>query len=290
MRDELVNDTLQPIKLSERENKGWLSLVFNFIRGFFPFLWRTIKGIPSFIRFIFRKFITAIVWTYRETAYYLRFFLYTSRQLRIECFLALLGAIAFFGYLLVNQQINHQRALLDYYYLYFSIVTILLAINLLPREKENETLEILWSQPMSRNRLIIIQLISLTAWILILSGIVLLVVGRFSAYLEGRGMVLLCVLTTSFAVASITVLISTFCRHAIATGLVSMLVLGIHYYWLESLGPIALFYNPIPFPGMEPERDAMFNLIFNRVVLVFLVGFVLDYLFRRLKQTAEWFT
>src|SRR5690606_35865943 len=107
-----------------------------------------------------------------------------------------------------------------------------------------------------------------------------------------------------------------------ATGLVTLLILGVHYYWLRNLGPVEVFYNPIPLPelkkaGFDFSRGSIgpgnqpfnivsaifglpgmiirslhldFNFIFNRIVVLVVTGFVLDYLFRRLKRTAEWFT
>lgn len=290
MRDETF-EPLQPLASSAPNKKNFLQRFWDILAGFFPFLWRMIKGIPALIRAIGRGLAAASVWCVRETAYSFHLFTYTSRRfLRIEAYLALAGAFIFFGILLTQGQVDNQRDLLHYCYIFFTAVMILLAMNLLPKEREEETLEIIWSQPMSRNRLIVVQLLTLTIWVSLLTLIVMLVFGRYSAYQEGRWLLLYCVLTTSFAVGAVTVLISTFCRHAIATGLVAMLILGVHLFWLRSLGPIELYYNPIAYVGQPPQRGASFNLHFNRIMLIFLVGFVLDYLFRRLKRTAEWFT
>ncbi|MEW6235158.1 MAG: ABC transporter permease subunit [Candidatus Omnitrophota bacterium] len=290
MRDDAF-EPLQPLKQSIPEKKSLLLRLWNIFTGFFTFLWRMIIGFPRLVRTIGRGSSAVSVWCVRETAYSFHLFTYTSRRfLRTEVYLALAGAFLFFGILLTQGQVDNQRDLLYYCYIFFTAIMILLAMNLLPKEREEETLEILWSQPMNRNRLIVIQLTTLTLWISLLTLAVMLVFGRYSAYQEGRWLLLYCVLTTSFAVGAITVLISTFCRHAIATGLVAMLILGVHLFWLRSLGPIELYYNPIVYAGQKAPQGAAFNLHFNRIMLIFLVGFILDYLFRRLKRTAEWFT
>lgn len=232
-----------------------------------------------------------IMRNWKEMAYWFRLFLYTShRFLRIEVYLAFVGAFIFFGWVLTQYRVSNMHDLLYFCYLYFTVVMVSLCMNLLPRERDEETLEILWSQPMRRGPLIILQLITMTVWLFLLSTVVVVGFSYFSAYTEGRWMMLLFLFTTSFTVGSITVLISTFCRHSIATGLVSLLILGVHFFWLRPLGPIELFYNPIPFPGMQGSPLFLGSLIFNRVIVLIVAGFVLDYLFRRLRHTAEWFT
>ncbi|MBD3265751.1 ABC transporter permease subunit [bacterium] len=230
-------------------------------------------------------------WGLRETAYWLRLFLFTSRRfLRIELLLAALGAVLFFGWVLTQDMVQNQRAMLEHCYIYFTAIMILFSMNLIPRERDEETLEILWSQPISRNKLIILQLTTLTAWALILCIGVIAGLNQFMAYNEDYlYLIPILIVTTAFAVGAITILVSTFCRQAIATGLVSLLILGAHYYWLRELGPIQLFYNPIPMPGGEMQGGFM-NYLPNRIFLLILTGFVLDYLFRRLRRTAEWFT
>lgn len=234
---------------------------------------------------------TGCVLGYYETAYWAGLFLYSSRKfLRVESYLSLLGAIAFFGAVLLQDMATNQRALLEYCNIYFTIIMVLLAMNLLPREREEDTLEILWSQPMRRGKLIVLQLITLTTWILLLCLFVVFFFSRFSAYPGFNLILLLFVVTNSFAVGAITAVVSTFCRHAIATGLVALLIMGIHLFWLRELGPIQIFYNPLPDPSAKEQQIMWFNIIFNRIVTLALIGFALDYLFRRLRRTAEWFT
>lgn len=250
-----------------------------------------IIGIPQFTVMLYHGTIFASRWFIRELFYSLRLFWYTSKRfLRVESYLALIGAFIFFGYLLTEGQIQTNQELLQQCYIYFTVVMILLAMNLLPRERDEETLEILWSQPMSRNWLIVVQMLTLTVWGFVLCMLVVGVFSYFTAYEESPWLLVLFVITTSFAVGVITVLISTFCRHAIATGLVALLIFGIHYFWLSELGPIQLYMNPVLAPGADEPRDYRFEVVFNRVILCFLVGFILDYLFRRLRRTAEWFT
>lgn len=225
-----------------------------------------------------------------ETGYWTRLFFYTSKQfLRLEGYLSLAGALVFYGLIFVFDLATSPRVLLDYSYIFFTLVMVLLSMNLLPRERDQGTLEILWSQPIRRSHLVLIQLFSLTLWILILALFAVLLIREFTAYPEGAGMLLLFVCTTSFAVGAFTVLVSTFCRHAIATGLVALLILGAHYFWIKQFGPIMFFYNPVGVPQMG-FIPMLFDICFNRIMLLMLVGFILDYLFRRLRRTAEWFT
>ena len=257
--------------------------------------WNAFKSFPkkvgSVVLASYRAILFAIAWSWREFWFWMNLFLYTSRRfLRVEVYLALLGAFLFFGWVMTNNRADNMRDLLEHCYMYFTVVMVLLCMNLLPRERDEGTLEILWSQPMRRGPMILMQLLTVTAWILLLGVFVVLFFSYFSVYPEGRGTMLLFLLTTSFAVGAITVLISTFCLHGIATGLVTLLVLGVHYYWLRPLGPIDLFLNPILPPGFQGRSPGMGGFIFNRVITIVLAGFVLDYLLRRLRQTARWFT
>ncbi len=288
-----------------------LQIVWHMIRN--P--WPTIKTIGSGIRTGLSHLNNFLKLCKRESTYWFYLFLYTSKQfLRVESYLSILGAIAFFGTIIVQDMGSNQHLMLEYCYIYFTIVIVLLAMNLLPRERERGTLEILWSQPMSRGTLIVVQLLTLTIWSFVLCLLLVFFFLQFTAYTDGWPTLLIMAVTTSFAVAAITVLISTFCRHAIATGLVTLLILGIHFFWLRDLGPIMIYYNPIPPSGVWEVAETTFrrsresfsqaaliselwkvikanaDIIFNRLFLFVLVGFVLDYLFRRLKQTAKWFT
>ena len=83
--------------------------------------------------------------------------------------LSVLGAIAFFGVVIVQDKAPNLHSFLEFSYLFFSVVMVLMAMNLLPRERDEETLEILWSQPMRRSSLIVLQLFTLSSWILLFS-------------------------------------------------------------------------------------------------------------------------
>lgn len=264
-----------------------------------PGLIRRISRLPGHIirktgrgiRSVYRAILYVLVWIWYEFGYWFRLFLYTSRRfLRIEMYLSLLGALWFFGWILTNNRADNMNHLLHYGYIYFTVVMVLLCMNLLPRERDENTLEIIWSQPMRRGPMIAMQLTTVSIWVFALSVFVVLFFGYFGSYSEGRMIAILFLLTTSFTVGAITVLVSTLCLHGIATGLVTLLILGTHFYWLSPLGPIDLFYNPIPLPGYQTRPMMMGSLIFNRVITLVLAGFALDYLFRRLRQTAKWFT
>ena len=255
------------------------------------------------------------LWFILEFRYWLRLFIFTSKRLlRIELLLAIFGAILFFGIIISKDMARSQQTMLEQMYLFFTAIMVLFSMNVIPKEKEEGTLEILWSQPISRNKLIILQLSTLTAWTFVLSLVFLFSINHFSAYQEKYFLVMtILITTTSFTTGAITILVSTFCRQAIATGLVSLLILGIHYFWLKDIGPINLFYNPIPLPAEEFQKGLkiagqgfqdisqntgssgwmlLLNMffLFNRLFTLMVAGFVLDYLFRRLRRTAEWFT
>ncbi len=251
-----------------------------------------------------------------EVSYWFQLFLYTSRNfLRLEAVLSVAGAVLFFGYIINNDLAKNGELLIYYSYIYFSIVMVLLSMNVLPREKSGGTLEILWSQPLSRSAMIVVQLVTLSIWMLALNLIWLIFIESFTAYPEGKWILLLLVWTTTVAVGAMTLFVSTFCRHAIATGLVSLLILGLHFYWLQTLGPVQFYFIPDNLPqlitgpetaqqgfggrfggrgGFGGNNNSLFSIwwdvIFNRVTLIVTVGFILDFLFRRLRRTAQWFT
>lgn len=226
-------------------------------------------------------------WLGVESLYWSRMFYYVSRRfVRAEAAMALVALLVVFGTMLSNGMLSSANAWLETNYIVFTLVMIVFCANLLPREREEQTLEILWSQPISRNVLIVFQLLVLTLWCTILAALVMGVVGYFTLYMESFGWILLSVVTTTFAVGAITILISTFTRQTLSTLLLAVLVFGLHYAWLRPLGPLDLYTMTAI---VEPERDQPGFLV-NRIALAVLLGFVLDYLFRRLRRTAEWFT
>jgi hypothetical protein len=255
---------------------------------------------------IMRSLWGGLRWSWLEMRYWFRLFIYTSRLfLRVELLFAAIGALLFFSLIITQDMVRNQHTMLEHCYLFFTGIMVLFSMNLIPREREEETLEILWSQPINRNKMILLQLLTLTVWSLVLCLLVVLGFSQFMPYNEKHIYILpILVMTTVFTVGSITILVSTFCRQAIATGLVALLLLGVHYFWLRNLGPINLFFNPIPFPEEALQRGAgrfankntegimplLISIAMNRFFVIVLTGFILDYLFRRLKRTAEWFT
>ena len=136
------------------------------------------------------------------------------------------------------------------------------------------------------------QLITITVYMGLVLGITLMLYGRFKATEMYTGYVLGMSLSTGLTVGSLTVLISTFCRHGIATGIISSLIVGAHYVWIPTLGPIALFFNPFP-ESLGLFQNAQLNvgsIIGNRIFAGILLIFIFDYLVRRLRRTARWFT
>lgn len=233
-------------------------------------------------------------WCGAAARYYAALFLYTSRRfLRLEGYLALFGVTICFAFFFMSGGMKGGREILDRYYILLTLGMILLAMNLLPRERDDRTLEILWSQPFPRGAMILVQILSLTVWCAVLMGLMFALFGR---YLSARGFTLwvgIFGLSTVFAVALITVLISTFCRNAIATGIVAILIFGIHYFWMTNLGPISLYFNPIPsaiLGPQDPRNVPVIAAVVNRVFVLCLLGFVYDFLLRRLRHGSQWLT
>jgi ABC-type transport system involved in multi-copper enzyme maturation permease subunit len=229
--------------------------------------------------------------------YYATLFLYTSRRfLRLEGYTALAVIVFYFATLSMSQTPRGGRSILSAYYSIFTVGMILLAMNLLPRESDEHTLEILWSQPFHRGALVLVQVASLTVWCGVVMGLILVLFARFLTAETFPLWVGIFGLTTAFAVALITVLISTFCRNAIATGIVAALIFGVHYFWLKELGPINLYFNPLPEPitrAFVPsgaDKVPIFSALMNRFFLLVLLGFVYDYLLLRLRHSSAWLT
>ncbi len=263
---------------------GKMKSAWNAGKSFLGLIWRSLGA-------AFRAIGFALAWSWLEFRYWFHIFLYMSRGfLRIEMYLSLVGAFLFFGWVLTHNLANHMVNLLYFCYLYFSVVMVMLCMNLLPRERDEDTLEILWSQPMRRGVMIFVQLTTVSIWVLLLSVFTILFFSYFGTYPGGQGLSIFFLSITLFTVGAITVMISTLCRHAIATGLVTLLILGVHFFWLRPIGPIELFYIPMHPPGFDGPPLSFWSLFFNRFIVVVLAGFVLDYLFRRLRQTARWFT
>lgn len=303
---------MTPMEAVEKKPNRFRRILQGFV-GFFT-------GIPGALYALGILIWQFLKWSRLESAYWFRLFLYTSRNfLRLEALLTVVGAVLFFGYVITNDLAQSGEALIYYSYIYFSVVMVLLAMNVLPREREIGTLEILWSQPLRRSSMAVVQLLTLSVWMLVLNLIWLGFIQYFTAYPEGKWILLILVWTTTVSVGALTLLISTFCRHSIATGLVMMLLLGLHFYWLTSIGPIQFYFIPGNLEQMiNPESVSTpnfgggrgnfgggrggfngggasfsaiyFDLMFNRITLMVTVGFIFDFLFRRLRRTAEWFT
>lgn len=232
-----------------------------------------------------------IVRCWRELNYLRVMFFSLSRSfLGAEGLLALIIAVVAFGILFLQGRPVGGHEMLNISYRLVSLLMILFGMNLLPRERERGTLELLWSQPISRGGLLLMQLLVLTVWGGLLLWLTFWFYGRFEAVEIDTHVVLGMSLSTGFTVGLLTALVSTFCRHAIATGIVTFLLVGAHYVWIPNLGPVALFLNPIPEAGVPVRGMQEISVIFNRVFVLIFAAFLFDYLVRRLRRTARWFT
>ena len=261
-----------------------LNLVYRWPKAGARRLWLGLRAASRGAKF-------AAQWAWGDARFYSALFIYTSRRfLRVEGYLALTAIILWFGFMFMSSGVKGGQIILNTYYSAFTIAMILIAMSLLPRERDEGTLEILWSQPFPRGGIILIQLFSLTAWLAIIMFFMGLFFGSFLSSEAYFFWVAFFALTTAFAVALITVLIATFCRNAIATGVVAILIFGIHIFWIREIGPINLYFNPLP-SALAIRRDISIGAcVANRVFLLILLGFVYDYLLRRLRHSAPWFT
>lgn len=268
-----IAEKLSEIQIESSKPRGWFRRALRTTANAFSLVW---KG---------------LCWLGLELSYWVKLFLFISRRfLQVEVILALVGAYAFFGWILSDGLVQNQRDLLHYCHIYFTILTVLMTMNLIPRERDQETLEILWSQPTRRGTIIILQLIAVTVWQLVLCLFIVFFFSQYTAYHDGQWAIPILVVSNAFIVGAITLTVATFCRHGMATGLVSLLILGVHFLWLQELGPINLFMNPIPYPNASGEPVRIQGLWSNRIFAIAFCGFVIDYLLRRLRRTSEWFT
>jgi len=272
---------------------------WRFIRGLPPNLvwWSpkaTVRGLWCVVRACARGLRRAVWWSWATARYYAALFLYTSRRFfRLEGLLAAAVTAVYFASVFLTYIPKGGREILGHYYIVFTIGMILLAMNLLPRERDERTLEVLWSQPLHRGAIVLVQIVSLTVWCAVLMVLMSILFGR---YLTGEGFALwvsMFGLTSAFSVALITVLISTFCRNAVATGIVAVLVFGVHYFWLKDLGPINIYFNPLPPPILLARASPdvpVISAVANRLFLLCFLGLAYDYLLLRLRHSSRWLT
>ncbi len=261
-----------------------LNLVWRWPRMGISTLWGAIKASA-------RGIARGTRWSWREANYARALFFSLSRTfLSADGLVAITAMLFLFGYLFSQGRPISSHVLQDLGYRLISVLMILFGMNLIPRERDRNTLELMWSQPISRGGLVFMQLLVLTIWLGIFLYGTLAFYGRFKAIDIHTGAILLMTLSTGFAVGLIAVLTSTFCRQGIATGIVSALIVGAHYVWIPRLGPIVLFMNPFQENALPGEEFDPRMIAFNRVFVLILIICLLDYLIRRLRKTARWFT
>jgi len=282
---------------------------------------RVVSGASGFLRTCVHRFARLGQACIETLRYYAALFLYTSRLfLRLEGYLALAVVLIYFTVLFLSVKPKGGDAILEAYYIIFTCGMILVAMNLLPRERGGRTLEILWSQPFSRGGIILVQVISLTVWCAVLMGLLHVLFSRFLAAEGYAFWVGIYSLSTAFSVGIITVFVSTFCRNAIATGIVAAVIFGIHYFWLTDLLPpitielrgghlerlgliskdfepfvvhVSLYFNPLPPATFARELNPHVPIreaILNRVFLLVGLGLVYDWLLLRLRRSSMWLT
>lgn len=232
-----------------------------------------------------------LCWLSRELRYRSTLLLSLSRiWMTLDGFVAFVAIFILMGMLFTRGVPVGGRDILDLWYRLVTLLMILFGMNLLPRERERRTLELLWSQPISRAGLVLMQLLATVFWLGVMLGCVLVIYGSFKSTQLYSGYVMFLSLSTGLGVGLITVLISTFCRQGIATGIVAVLLIGAHYVWFPQVGPIAMFFNPLPAPTDIGAKISVGPIIANRIFMLILLAFVFDYLVRRLRRTARWFT
>jgi hypothetical protein len=165
------------------------------------------------------------------------------------------------------------------------LLAILFGMTLLPREKESGTVEVFFSLPVSRFRLIVWRLVALCLWLLgllVFHGIILLGIEpqyRFSG-------LFLHLYVPLISVSFLTVWFSTLTRSAPTAGFLAAAVCFFHLFQFPSFGPVQLFQSPF-LTGSNtpmPTRWDSGNVMLVGLICIFLLVQINE----RLKKSELW--
>lgn len=164
------------------------------------------------------------------------------------------------------------------------LLAILFSMNIVPREDESRTIEVFFSLPVRRYRLVIWHLTTVSLWLLFL---LLFQAGslRFITPNLSIGALLLRAFPSLVCVSCLTVWISTLTRNGPAAGLIAALICFSHLYRIRSFGPVQLFQSPFL---SVPGGSAAWGL--PQVILLGLLCVLLTVqINQRLKKSELWF-
>lgn len=170
-------------------------------------------------------------------------------------------------------------------------LSVIFSMNVLPRESEGHTMEIFFSLPVKRYRLVIWHLLTIAVWLLGL----LLIPAVFLAPIHEElalGSLLVKVYPSLVCMSCLTLWISTYTRSGPAAGFIAGSICFLHLFQIRSFGPVQLFESPFLSARTDgPMALAGRNTWGTTQVLMLVVLCILTiYLTNeRLKKSELWF-
>lgn len=170
-------------------------------------------------------------------------------------------------------------------------LSVLFSMNVLPRESEGHTMEIFFSLPVKRYRLVIWHLLTIAVWLLGLLLIPAIFLAPVHEELALKGLMLK-VYPSLVCVSCLTLWISTYTRSGPAAGFVAGLICFLHLFQIRSFGPVQLFESPflsnrVEGPMAMAGRNAWGT---TQVLMLVVLCILMIYLTNeRLKKSELWF-
>jgi len=164
------------------------------------------------------------------------------------------------------------------------LFAIFLSMNVLPRESESGTVEVFFSLPVRRYRLVIWHLATIAIWLFFLLLFQGLLLSLMNPGVK-MGALLLRVLPSLICISCLTLWISTYTRNGPAAGLFAGLICFSHLFRFRSLGPIQLFQSPFLPSGTGSSPWGVSQVILVGLITLLLIMQINE----RLKKSELWF-
>lgn len=162
--------------------------------------------------------------------------------------------------------------------LYGLVFAVFFSMNILPRESESHTIEVFFSLPVRRYRLVWWHLLTVLIWaviILLYQGLFLLAIGVSIQPME--------LIPAVFFFSCLTIWLSTYTRNGAAAGFLSGMILLLHLFVFKKLGPIQIFRSP--FHNYPPEEAWGTGQVVLVMLLSLLILIQINY---RLRKSELW--
>jgi len=241
-------------------------------------VWWCIRMLGRILRWGFRILYRALRFLCQWLGNGFLLFASSSRRLFSASVLVIV-AVALYVWLFFGWQVeaNPMRVVLPP----ALVLTVLFSMNVLPREREDQTVEVFFSLPVRRFRLVIWHLVTIAVWLFLF----LLVPAIFTAPVHsevGLRALLVQVYPSLLCISCLTLWISTFTRNGPAAGFVAGLVCLLHLFYFPAFGPIRLF--PSPFLAQAAKWGG------GQAILVLVLAALFIVLTNeRLKKSELWF-